>query len=1072
MNPAQWKLAVEIFQAALDEPADKRLSFVHEACTEPELEAQVCRLLAADEKAGSFLERPEMPSDFVQALGSPHKCTLAAGSVLSGRFEIVRLLGQGGMGQVYEAVDLDLRQRIALKTIRPEISSDSHALARFKKEVYLTRRITHPNVCRTFDLDRHSELTPDGTPSDVVFLTMELLAGETLSQLLRRRGKLSVEECFPVVSQLVEALSAAHKAGVIHRDLKPSNILLVPATEKPRVVVTDFGLALGLQPDGNAFGEGPLSSITGSEQMLGTLAYMAPELLESGEATEASDIYSLGLIVFEMVTGKRPFADENSLFEAVKRLKQPAPAPQQLVPELSPTWATVITRCLASNPSNRFGSVEEVLQGISQSGETATTRKRPAYQIWSRDQVSGTAGINRLRWLRIFGILSATVALLWVTFRFYQRKEDSKIGPGASVLLTEIRNNTGDSRFDGTTALVAQQLSQSPYFNVVEKRRVEEILNRMEKPPGSVSEPGVAREVALRSGTPRVVFGAVSRIGDSYVLDVNIEKPDSNPAHARARWENHWTWSGTASGSYAGSTMPTGFLSALRNCSDWVRSEIGESRNDIALLDAPPEDITTDNWEALSEYVKAEQFNASGEHESAVVALENAVKADPRFALAYMRMADHLISLRRFDEGYVAYANAVRDGKEHRLTRRESFRLQGIYASDSGDFASAEEAFHNYTVYYSNDYLGWFYRAYPLMMLGRLEEAIASLKRASDLNPAGMSSPAHLARFNMISGNFDETRTWIGRLRQAGHGEDADIVEGELKLLTNDCGGSESLFGHLRESKNALNQTMSYSFLARVSAECAQYEKAVKYLTEGIAADLSAGDRVHRADKLLDRSYIYLKRGQYAECLRDAKEALNADRSFERSMTAASILGRAASDSKGKLSASIMAELRRTENLLPKVDFAPISEIARARVRGELLLVQGNVEAAVQEFRKAVVLESPVVEHEYLARGLRAAARQRKPNFTATEGLREALAEYAKTTRRPGQVWQWSLDYLPGYLSDETFSHVSVSTELGEEVPEIKNELDFYLARRRNGDGAFTEEGQQLAKSWKQGQVH
>ena len=153
----------------------------------------------------------------------------------------MRFIGQGGMGQVYEALDLELKGKVALKTIREDISSDPRMLSRFRREVLLTRRITHPNVCRTFDIERHPATAADGTKSDITFLTMELLQGETLADLLRRQGRLTATEALPLVLQMIEALTAAHSVGIVHRDFKPSNVLLVPINNGLRVVVTDFG---------------------------------------------------------------------------------------------------------------------------------------------------------------------------------------------------------------------------------------------------------------------------------------------------------------------------------------------------------------------------------------------------------------------------------------------------------------------------------------------------------------------------------------------------------------------------------------------------------------------------------------------------------------------------------------------------------------------------------------------------------------------------------------------------------------------------------------------------------------
>lgn len=218
------------------------------------------------------------------------------------------------MGEVYEAEDGDLRERVALKTVHPSVASEEGAIDRFKREIHLARKVTHPNVCRIFDVGYHAEA--DRTP--IVFLTMELLEGETLSARLRRRGRLPVEEALPIARQSATALAAAHAAGVVHRDFKCENVFLVPRGESERVVVTDFGIARGGSDD--AFG----LTLTSAGGVVGTPAYMAPEQVAGETVTPAVDQYALGIVLFEMVTGDLPFKGETPISTAAKRLTEAA----------------------------------------------------------------------------------------------------------------------------------------------------------------------------------------------------------------------------------------------------------------------------------------------------------------------------------------------------------------------------------------------------------------------------------------------------------------------------------------------------------------------------------------------------------------------------------------------------------------------------------------------------------------------------------------------------------------------------------------------------------------------------
>jgi tetratricopeptide (TPR) repeat protein len=314
----------------------------------------------------------------------------------------------------------------------------------------------------------------------------------------------------------------------------------------------------------------------------------------------------------------------------------------------------------------------------------------------------------------------------------------------------------------------------------------------MRRPANSVIDPATAREIALRSGAARVIFGAVSRVGDSYNLDVEIEQPDNSPDRMHTQWTRHWTW--TPSSPADNKTIPTEFLAAVRDSSEWIRSQFGESANDIARMDTPPQDVTTANWEALSEFAQAEKFYADAKPDSAVVALGNAVNADPHFALAYARLGDVLVSLNRYEEGYGAYRSALAEEQQQRLTRRERDGLKGIYASDARDFSTALTAFTDYTIYYPNDYLGWFYRAYPLRMMGRVEEAITSLRKAEAIDPQRMPAPAGIARYGLILNDFPSSSRWVQHLRNYGHDLDADLIEGESAFLLGSYNQAESSF--------------------------------------------------------------------------------------------------------------------------------------------------------------------------------------------------------------------------------------------------------------------------------------
>jgi len=355
--PDERERIKELFSAVLGLSIAERAAFLKGKCSDPAVCAEVERLVSLSKQTGGFLSQPVYdPSQ--STISGELRELFSNGDVLGGRFRVVRFIAAGGMGEVYEAEDLELHERVAIKTIHPEMLQHQQAVARFKREVQLARKVTHPNVCRIYDLFRHVK-HGDETSDGIVFVSMELLKGRTLADQIRETRRFSLTQALPLVKQLASALSAAHLAGVVHRDFKPSNVVLVPSDAKAgaevRAVITDFGLAFQTENSGT-------TSTTTGLGVFGTPAYMAPEQLAGNIATPATDIYALGLVIYEMVTGVRPFegVGGNLVGELAKRLGGPPPSPREFAPELSSAWEGTILKCLEHDPSNRFADANSV----------------------------------------------------------------------------------------------------------------------------------------------------------------------------------------------------------------------------------------------------------------------------------------------------------------------------------------------------------------------------------------------------------------------------------------------------------------------------------------------------------------------------------------------------------------------------------------------------------------------------------------------------------------------------------------------------------------------------------------
>ena len=352
MKPDRWRKVDELFEAALDVPPQERAAFLDEACgSDRDLRREVEKMLSFDKQAEDFIQtdvfdvaarlitQPHEISKRITSSDSIDDARFIPGDVLSERYRIVGLLGRGGMGEVYRADDLKLKQAVALKFLPASLTANGAALARFYKEVSVARQISHRHVCRVYDV---------GEYQGEHFISMEYVRGEELSSLLKRIGRLPQDKALEVSRQLCAGLAAVHERGVLHRDLKPANIML---DEHGEVRITDFGIAALAEED--------------RREISGTPAYMSPEQLEGQALSAKSDIYSLGLVLYEVFTGKKAF-DAASLPDLLRQRRSDTTptSPAQIVPELDPLVERVIFRCLERDLAKRPASALQVAAAL------------------------------------------------------------------------------------------------------------------------------------------------------------------------------------------------------------------------------------------------------------------------------------------------------------------------------------------------------------------------------------------------------------------------------------------------------------------------------------------------------------------------------------------------------------------------------------------------------------------------------------------------------------------------------------------------------------------------------------
>ncbi|MDX1980299.1 MAG: protein kinase [Bryobacteraceae bacterium] len=451
-DPKRWQRLKEIFEQAIEkEPAGREAFLDSIGPDDADLQPQVRRLLALHEESNLVVDSPA--ADLGRLMPAP----VTGGRLLNGRFRIVRELGSGGMGSVYEAEDSALGgTRVALKMILDVWRNQPAVMDRFKQELQILRSINHQNVCRVYDFF-------PGSGGEPAFFTMELLEGETLAERLKRTGAAGVDQSWPIICQIVEGLRAAHAAGVIHRDLKPANIMVCPgATGGTRVVLMDFGIARGVRAAGAA-------PVTEPGVALGTPAYMAPEQIEGNPATPATDIYGLGAVLFEMLAGKPAFEASNPLGVVAKKFTtRPSFADSRV--EIPYGWQRVVLRCLARDPSHRYASVEDVLKAL---GEASLRPPRPS---------------RMPRWLP----WAAGILLLAAGYAGYQYWRHTTGPPAETARL--YRDGVlalADAAPHRASRLFSAAIERSPGFAAAHARHAQALA--------ALDQPDQAREAMLRS---------------------------------------------------------------------------------------------------------------------------------------------------------------------------------------------------------------------------------------------------------------------------------------------------------------------------------------------------------------------------------------------------------------------------------------------------------------------------------------------------------------------------------------------------------------------------------------------